>query len=168
MIEAVPAAGETPTPRRLTAAGVLDILALLPHRYPLLMVDRVEDIVLDRSARGLKGVTMGEQVFAGHFPQRPIMPGVLIVEALAQTAGVLALVSIGAAARGKLLYFMGIEEAKFRTPVEPGSLLELFVEVTHARGRVWKFTGRAMVGDRLAAEARFTAMVADAPEPSAP
>lgn len=153
--------------QRLDTAGVLDVLALLPHRYPMLMVDRVEDIVPDRSARGLKGVTMGEPIFTGHFPQRPIMPGVLIVEALAQTAGVLALVSIGDAARGKLLYFMGIEAAKFRSPVEPGCLLELMVEVTQARGRVWKFAGRALVAGRLAAEADFTAMVADAPVPAA-
>ena len=130
----------------------------------MLMVDRVEDLVPDVSARGIKAVTIGEPYFVGHFPQRPIMPGVLIVEALAQTAGVLALVSIGERARGKLLYFMAIEEAKFRSPVEPGCLLDLHVTVTQARGRVWKFDGRAMVGERLATTASFTAMVADAPE----
>jgi len=160
----VPAAQTSSAPAMLSAADVRGVLALLPHRFPMLLVDRVEDIVPDRSARGIKAVTINEPFFVGHFPQRPIMPGVLIVEALAQTAGVLALVSIGDKGRGKLLYFMGIEEAKFRSPVEPGCLLALQVEVTHARGRVWKFRGMAMVGDRLATEASFTAMVADAPQ----
>ncbi len=150
-------------PGQLGPADVRAVLAMLPHRYPMLMVDRVEDIVADRSARGIKAVTIGEPFFQGHFPQRPIMPGVLIIEALAQTAGVLAMLSIGDRAKGKLLYFMAIEGAKFRSPVEPGCLLELHVEVTHARGRVWKFEGRGMVGDRLATQASFTAMVADAP-----
>lgn len=150
----------------LSAADVRGVLALLPHRFPMLLVDRVEDIVPDVSARGIKAVTINEPFFAGHFPQRPIMPGVLIVEALAQTAGVLALVSIGDKGRGKLLYFMGIEEAKFRAPVEPGCLLHLNVEVTHARGRVWKFAGTATVDGRLATQANFTAMVADAPDPA--
>lgn len=160
---AAPQAGGAEAPARVDPAGVLDVLRHLPHRFPMLLVDRVEDIVPGRSARGIKGVTINEPFFAGHFPQRPIMPGVLIVEALAQTAGVLALVSIGAAARGKLLYFMGIEEAKFRRAVEPGCLLHLHVEVTRARGRVWTFNARAEAGGEVKAEARFTAMVADPP-----
>lgn len=154
---------EASASRALGPVDVRGVLALLPHRYPMLMVDRVEDIIPDRSARGIKAVTIGEPFFAGHFPQRPIMPGVLIIEALAQTAGVLAMVSIGDLAKGKLLYFMAIEEAKFRSPVEPGCLLDLHVEVTHARGRVWKFAGRAEVAGRVATTANFTAMVADAP-----
>ncbi len=161
-----PVAADAEAPARVDPAGVLDVLRHLPHRFPMLLVDRVEDIVPHRSARGIKGVTINEPFFSGHFPQRPIMPGVLIVEALAQTAGVLALVSIGAAARGKLLYFMGIEEAKFRRAVEPGCLLHLHVEVTQARGRVWKFDARAEADGEVKAEARFTAMVADPPASS--
>lgn len=153
-----------PVVASLGAADVRGVLALLPHRFPMLLVDRVEAIVPDTSARGIKAVTINEPFFAGHFPQRPIMPGVLIVEALAQTAGVLALISIGDKGRGKLLYFLGIEEAKFRSPVEPGCLLHLDVVVTNARGRVWKFDGRATIDGRLATEASFTAMVADAPQ----
>ena len=156
-------APEAERPVALDPADVRRVLALLPHRFPMLMVDRVEDIVPDRSARGIKAVTIGEPFFQGHFPQRPIMPGVLIVEALAQTAGVLAMVSIGDRALGKLLYFMAIEEAKFRAPVEPGCLLELYVEVTQARGRVWKFAGRGVVNGKTTTEACFTAMIADAP-----
>lgn len=162
--------GGAPAPAADGVAGqalgpvdILAVMALLPHRFPMLLVDRVVDLVPNRSARGIKGVTINEPFFQGHFPQRPIMPGVLIVEALAQTAGVLALVSIGEAARGKLLYFMAIEEAKFRAPVEPGALLELKVEVTQARGRVWKFEAKAEVEGRLCAQACFTAMVADPP-----
>ncbi len=145
------------------SADVLAVMALLPHRFPMLLVDRVEDIVLGKSARGIKAVTINEPFFAGHFPGRPIMPGVLIVEALAQTAGVLAIRTIGDGGAGKLVYFMAIESAKFRTPVEPGCLLELHVEYVQNRGRVCKFAGRATVNGKLAAEANFTAMIADPP-----
>ena len=138
-------------------------MALIPHRFPMLLVDRVEDIVPDVSARGIKAVTINEPFFAGHFPARPIMPGVLIVEALAQTAGVLAIRSMALQASGKLVYFMAIEDAKFRAPVEPGCLLELRVDYIQRRASVCKFQGRASVDGKLVAEARFTAMVADAP-----
>ncbi len=138
-------------------------MALLPHRYPMLLVDRVEDLVAGVSAKGIKAVSINEPFFAGHFPGRPIMPGVLIVEAMAQTAGVLAMATLGEAGRGKLVYFMAIDNAKFRAPVEPGCLLELHVSFTQNRGRVSKFEGRAMVEGKLAAEASFTAMVADPP-----
>ncbi len=154
--------GETAAP----VIGPLDIrrvMAALPHRYPMLLVDRVEEIVLHRSIRAIKAVTINEGFFQGHFPGRPIMPGVLIVEALAQAAGVLAVESMALAGTGKLVYFMGIDNAKFRAPVEPGVLLTLAVDVVQMRGKVCKFAGRALVGDKLAAEAGFTAMIADPP-----
>ena len=139
------------------------VMAALPHRYPMLLVDRVEALVPDQSIAAIKAVTINEGFFAGHFPGRPIMPGVLIVEALAQAAGVLAVESLGLSGTGKLVYFMGIEEAKFRKPVEPGVLLRLEVEFVQKRASVCKFAGRALVDGKLAAEARFTAMIADPP-----
>jgi 3-hydroxyacyl-[acyl-carrier-protein] dehydratase len=148
------------------AIGPLDIrrvMAALPHRYPMLLVDRVESIIPDKSIVAIKAVTINEGFFNGHFPGRPIMPGVLIVEALAQAAGVLAVESLGLAGTGKLVYFMAIEEAKFRAPVEPGVLLRLEVEFTQMRSKVCKFSGRALIEDKLAAEASFTAMIADPP-----
>lgn len=148
------------------AIGPLDVrrvMAALPHRYPLLLVDRVERIVPDQSITAIKAVSINEQFFQGHFPGRPIMPGVLIVEALAQAAGVLAVESLGLANSGKLVYFMAIEGAKFRTPVEPGCLLQLDVEFIQKRSSVCKFAGKASVDGKLAAEAQFTAMIADPP-----
>jgi len=139
------------------------VLAALPHRYPMLLVDRIEEIVPDQSIRAIKAVTINEPFFQGHFPGRPIMPGVLIVEALAQAAGVLAIESLGLAESGKLVYFMAIDGAKFRTPVEPGYLLSLEVEFVQKRASVCKFAGRAMMDGKLAAEANFTAMIADPP-----
>src|SRR5689334_24694362 len=130
------------------AIGPLDIkrvMAALPHRYPMLLVDRVENIDPDRSITAIKAVTINEPFFQGHFPQRPIMPGVLIVEALAQAAGVLAVEALGLAGSGKLVYFMAIEGAKFRQPVEPGVLLKLEVEFVQKRSTVCKFSGRASV-----------------------
>ena len=146
--------------------GPLDVrrvMAALPHRYPLLLVDRVESLDPDRGIVAIKAVTINEPFFQGHFPARPIMPGVLIVEALAQAAGVLAVESLGLAGTGKLVYFMAIEGAKFRAPVEPGVLLRLEVEFAQKRPSVCKFTGRAKVGDKVVAEANFTAMIADPP-----
>ena len=128
------------------AIGPLDVrrvMAALPHRYPMLLVDRVETIVPDQSIVAIKAVSMNEGFFQGHFPGRPIMPGVLIVEALAQAAGILAVESLGLANSGKLVYFMAIEGAKFRTPVEPGCLLQLDVEFVQKRASVCKFAGRA-------------------------
>ena len=152
--------------RETPAIGPLDIrrvMAALPHRYPMLLVDRIERIVPDHSITAIKAVSMNEQFFQGHFPGRPIMPGVLIVEALAQAAGVLAVESLELADSGKLVYFMAIEGAKFRTPVEPGCLLQLDVEFLQKRASVCKFAGRASVDGKLAAEAQFTAMIADPP-----
>jgi 3-hydroxyacyl-[acyl-carrier-protein] dehydratase len=139
------------------------VMAALPHRYPMLLVDRVETIVPDQSITAIKAVSMNEGYFQGHFPGRPIMPGVLIVEALAQAAGILAVESLGLANSGKLVYFMAIEGAKFRAPVEPGCLLQLDVEFVQKRASVCKFAGRASVNGKLAAEAQFTAMIADPP-----
>ena len=144
-------------------ADVQAVMALIPHRFPMLLVDRVEDIVPDVSARGIKAVTINEPFFAGHFPARPIMPGVLIVEALAQTAGVLAVRSFGLAGTGKLVYFMAIDSAKFRSPVEPGCLMELHVAFIQRRASVCKFSGRAVVNGKTVSEANFTAMIADPP-----
>lgn len=138
-------------------------MAVLPHRYPMLLVDRVEELVKDESIRAIKAVTINEGFFQGHFPGRPIMPGVLIVEALAQAAGVLAMESFDMVGSGKLVYFMAIDGAKFRQPVEPGCLLSLNVKFEQKRARVCKFSGQAMIGDKLAAEANFTAMIADPP-----
>lgn len=146
---------------------VTKVMAVLPHRYPMLLVDRVEELVKDESIRAVKAVTMNEGFFQGHFPGRPIMPGVMIVEALAQAAGVLAMESFGLVGSGKLVYFMAIDGAKFRAPVEPGCLLSLNVEFVQKRARVCKFFGKAMIGDKLAAEASFTAMIADPPEAQA-
>ena len=148
------------------AVGPLDIkrvMAALPHRYPMLLVDRVESLDPDAGIVAIKAVTINEPFFQGHFPARPIMPGVLIVEAMAQAAGVLAVEALGLAGSGKLVYFMAIEGAKFRQPVEPGVLLRLEVEFVQKRASVCKFAGRATVDDKLAAEASFTAMIADPP-----
>ena len=148
------------------AIGPLDVKrvrAALPHRYPLLLVDRVESIIPDQSIVAIKAVTMNEQFFQGHFPGRPIMPGVLIVEALAQAAGVLAVESLNLANSGKLVYFMAIDGAKFRAPVEPGCLLDLKVSFLQKRARVCKFRGEASVEGKLTCEVEFTAMVADPP-----
>lgn len=140
------------------------VMAALPHRYPMLLVDRVEALVLDQSIVAIKAVTMNEGFFQGHFPGRPIMPGVLIVEALAQAAGVLAVESLGLAGSGKLVYFMAIEGAKFRKPVEPGVLLKLHVDFVQKRSSVCKFAGKATVDGVVVAEANFTAMIADPPK----
>jgi 3-hydroxyacyl-[acyl-carrier-protein] dehydratase len=149
-----------------SASGPLDIrrvMEALPHRYPMLLVDRVESLDPEKGIVAIKAVTINEPFFQGHFPARPIMPGVLIVEALAQAAGVLAVEALGLAGSGKLVYFMAIEGAKFRQPVEPGVLLKLEVEFVQKRSSVCKFAGRATIDGKVAAEANFTAMIADPP-----
>jgi 3-hydroxyacyl-[acyl-carrier-protein] dehydratase len=137
--------------------------AILPHREPFLLIDEVLEVTPGVGAVARKTVREDEWYLSGHFPGRPIMPGVLIVEALAQAAGVLAVEALGLAGSGKLVYFMAIEGAKFRTPVEPGVLLRLEVEFVQKRATVCKFTGRATIDGKLAAEANFTAMIADPP-----
>lgn len=137
---------------------VKEIMSLLPHRYPFLLVDRVVELEPEKKAVGLKNVTINEPFFQGHFPNNPVMPGVLIVEAMAQVAGILAFKS---GVQGKVVYFMSIEKVKFRKIVSPGDQLRLEIAVIHKRGTVWKFSGNAFVGDKLMSEAEFTAMVSD-------
>ena len=145
----------------LKTADIELIQRLLPHRYPFLLVDRVVDIDGYRQARGLKNVTMNEPHFQGHFPGRPIMPGVTITEAMAQTAAVMVGCGLGLEDRDLLIYFMAIEKAKFRRMVVPGDVLELKVETLRGKpgGKIWKFRGVAEVAGGLAAEAEFTAML---------
>lgn len=138
-----------------------EIMALIPHRYPMLLVDRVKEIVPGKSCTGIKSVTINEPFFQGHFPGLPVMPGVLIVEAMAQTAGVLGMQALGDAAKNKVVYFMTITDAKFRRPVVPGDRLELKIEVEQQRGAVSKFKGVAEVDGKVVSEARFSAMMAD-------
>lgn len=135
-----------------------EIMNILPHRYPMLLVDKVIELESNVKAVGIKNITFNEPFFQGHFPDNPIMPGVLIVEALAQLGGILASRS---GAKGKAVYFLSIEKAKFRKPVVPGDHLILDVRVLHVRGNVWRFSGNAIVEDKPVAEAEFTAMVTD-------
>jgi len=149
-----------------TASEIIDvqgIMELIPHRYPMLLIDRVIDVKLDESATGIKNVTINEHFFQGHFPAKAVMPGVLIVEAMAQTSAVLAAKTMGDDAKGKLVYFMSIESAKFRKPVVPGDVLHLHVaKLRGGNRRVWKLTGEAKVDGVKVAEAELTAMIADA------
>ena len=144
-----------------TSIDVLEVMELIPHRPPFLMIDRVEGIVQQESAVGIKNVTIDEPFFAGHFPKRPVFPGVLIIEAMAQTAAVLVVESLGEASRGKLVYFMTIDSARFRKPVVPGDQLRLEVRVQRSRGPVWKFSGAAKVDGQTVAEAVYSAMIMD-------
>ena len=151
-------------PKPVSELGVADIhrvLAMIPHRYPMLMVDRVVDLVAEKSATGIKNVTANEPYFQGHFPSRPVMPGVMIVEAMAQTAAVLVVHTLGDQTEGKLVYFMSIDKARFRKPVEPGDTMRIHVTREHHRGNVWKFSAQAKVEGELVAEASCTAMITD-------
>ena len=139
--------------------NVHDIMALLPHRYPFLMIDRVEDMVLGESAVGTKNVTINEPFFQGHFPAQAVMPGVLIVEAMAQTAAALVMYTLGEEAHGKVVYFMSVDEARFRKPVVPGDTLKIHVTRIQNRRSVWKFSGEAKVEGTLVANATFSAMI---------
>jgi len=143
----------------LPQADIARIRRMIPHRYPFLMIDRVVNIEVNRFAIGLKQVTVNEPHFAGHFPDLPVMPGVLVIEAMAQTSAVLVVETLDLIDKNLLVFFMGIDGAKFRKPVTPGDALELHVTVARGRGKVWKFTGEARVGDALVAEADFGAMI---------
>jgi 3-hydroxyacyl-[acyl-carrier-protein] dehydratase len=137
------------------------IMEMIPHRHPFLMIDKVVDVVANECATGIKNVSINENYFQGHFPTRPVMPGVLIIEAMAQTAAVLVVHTLGRESEGKLVYFMSVENARFRRPVFPGDRLDVHVVKQRNRGNVWKFEGRAKVGDNLMAEAVFAAMILD-------
>ncbi len=137
------------------------IVEMIPHRYPFLMVDRVVDVVHSERAVGIKNVTINEPFFQGHFPSRPVMPGVLIIESMAQTAAVLVVHSLGPSAEGKLVYFMSVENARFRKPVGPGDQLMVHVFKERSRGNVWKFRAEAKVDGVLVAEATYSAMILD-------
>lgn len=145
----------------LGSADILRIMEMIPHRYPMLLVDRLIDMKPRVSATGIKNVTINEPYFTGHFPSKPVMPGVMIVESMAQTAGALVVHSLGPEAEGKLVYFMTIDEARFRKPVEPGDRMYIHVSCLKQRGPVWKFEGKAMVDEKLVAEAVFSAMILD-------
>lgn len=141
--------------------SVIEIKRLIPHRYPMLLVDRIEEIVIQESCIGIKNVSINEPFFVGHFPEQPIMPGVLIVEAMAQTAGAFVCHSLNLAEKKKIVYFMSIEDARFRKPVFPGDSLYMYVKCMQHRGQVWKFKGEAKVNGVVHAEATFTAMISE-------
>lgn len=142
-------------------ADIRQIMKMIPHRYPLLLIDRLLEVVPNESAVGLKNVTINENFFQGHFPGAPVMPGVLIIEAMAQTSAALVVHSAGSALEGKLVYFMAIDGAKFRKPVTPGDTLHIHVKKDQNRRNVWKFNCEAKVGSDLVAEANITAMIMD-------
>jgi 3-hydroxyacyl-[acyl-carrier-protein] dehydratase len=143
----------------LQEADIVRIMQLLPHRPPFLLIDRIVEMDADLSGTGIKNVTMNEPFFVGHFPGRPVMPGVLIIEAMAQTAGALVVNHKGAEVEGSLVYFMTIDGARFRKPVVPGDTLRLSVRRIQQRSRVWRYEGKARVGDTLVAEAEISAML---------
>ena len=149
------------TKATLGVADLREILTLLPHRYPFLLVDKIVDIDGDDSAVGIKNVTVNENFFQGHFPRHPVMPGMLIIERMAQTAAVLVVRTLGPSANGKLVYFMSVEGAKFRRPVVPGDQLRIHVVKERQRGNVWKFNAEAKVDGTVVAEATYAAMILD-------
>lgn len=165
MSEPARTGGEAVLPACPAGGGVsIDIrriMEMIPHRHPFLMIDRVVDIVANERATGVKNVSINENFFQGHFPARPVMPGVLIIEAMAQTAAVLVVQTLGPESEGKLVYFMSVDNARFRRPVFPGDQLAVHVVKRRNRGNVWKFESRAMVGGNLMAEAVFAAMILD-------
>jgi 3-hydroxyacyl-[acyl-carrier-protein] dehydratase len=152
---------ETPA-NTLGTADITRVLTLLPHRYPFLMIDRIVDIDGDESAVGIKNVTINEPCFQGHFPNFPVMPGVLLIEGMAQTAGAICVAHVGESYQPQLVYFMGIERAKFRKPVLPGDTVHYHVRKLRNRGPVWRFACEAKVNGGLVAEAEISAMIVDA------
>ncbi len=162
MVAAGHAAGEAPgEATRIEAVDIARIMHAIPHRYPMLLIDRMVDVVPHVSAIGIKNVSANEPFFQGHFPGHPVMPGVLIIESMAQTSAVLVVLSLGPQAAGKLVYFMTIENAKFRRPVVPGDQLRIHVTRERRRGAVWKFSAVARVDGVSVAEATYAAMIMD-------
>jgi 3-hydroxyacyl-[acyl-carrier-protein] dehydratase len=152
---------ETSQTRHLDTADVSRLLKLLPHRYPFLLVDRIIDMDGDSAATGIKNVTINEPFFQGHFPEFPVMPGVLLIEGMAQTAGALCVASLGDDFEPQLVYFMSIDRAKFRRPVTPGDVVHYHVEKVRNRGRVWRFRADAKVDGQSVAEAEISAMIVE-------
>ena len=152
-------ASERTTSAEAVEIDTLRIMELIPHRPPFLMIDKVVDVVAGERAIGVKNITINEGFFQGHFPARPVMPGVLIIEAMAQTAAVLVVHTLGPMAQGKLVYFMSVDNARFRRPVVPGDTLKVHVTSLRHRGNVWKFEGQAKVDGKLCAEATYAAMI---------
>ena len=154
--------GGASSPRRNTVAmDIRDIMKALPHRYPFLLLDRIDSMEKGKSLVALKNVTVNEEFFNGHFPAFPVMPGVLIVEALAQAGGILALQDLGGELGSRKIFFMSIEKARFRRPVVPGDQLRLEVSVERRRSTIWKMEGKAFVGENLVADALLQAMITD-------
>ncbi|MBV8934335.1 MAG: 3-hydroxyacyl-ACP dehydratase FabZ [Alphaproteobacteria bacterium] len=149
------------TAERVTEIGMARIMQMIPHRHPFLMIDKVVDVAANDRATGIKDLSQDEYYFQGHFPARPVMPGVLIIEAMAQTAAVLVVHTLGPESEGKLVYFMSVDSARFRRPVFPPTRLEIHVAKQRNRGNVWKFEGQAKVGEDVMAEAVFAAMILD-------
>jgi 3-hydroxyacyl-[acyl-carrier-protein] dehydratase len=145
----------------ITSYNIAQIMRAIPHRYPFLLIDRVVDLVIGESAVGVKNVSINENFFQGHFPSEPVMPGVLLIESMAQTAAVLVVATLGPDAEGKLVYFMSIEGAKFRRPVVPGDQVMVHVTKVQRRMNVWKFSGQAKVDGQIVAEATYAAMIRD-------
>jgi len=156
-----PACAEQEAHEGIVEIDIQRVMQMIPHRHPFLMIDKVVDVMADAHATGIKNVSINEHYFQGHFPTRPVMPGVLIIEAMAQTAAVLVVHTLGPEAEGKLVYFMSVDNARFRRPVFPGDVLHVRVNKQRNRGNVWKFEGRAEVRGHLAAEAVFAAMILD-------
>ena len=148
-------------PETVEAYDIARIMEAIPHRFPFLLVDRVVEVVPNVSAVGIKNVSINENFFQGHFPQYPVLPGVLIIESMAQTAAVLVVETLGPTARGKLVYFMTVEGAKFRKPVVPGDQMRVHVRKDRQRGNIWKFTAEAKVDGKVVAEATYAAMILD-------
>jgi len=145
----------------IDTVDIVRIMEMIPHRYPMLLVDKVVEMVPGERAVGIKNVTFNEPQFQGHFPRRPVMPGVMIIEAMAQTAGILVVHTLGKDAEGKLVYFLSIDEARFRKPVVPGDVMRIHVLKDRHRGNVWRFKCEVKVEDKLASEAIVSAMIVD-------